>query len=143
MNFPRFDGENPYSWLYKANQYFNIHQTQNNDRIPMASFHLEGEALIWFQDTEGTGQVNTWDLFYKSCVTRFGPTAYDDPMESMTRLRQTSTIAVYKAQFEALSNRLRGLSEGYKLSCFLSGLNDEIRLHVRLLAPLLYYKLLL
>jgi hypothetical protein len=56
-------------------------------------------------------------------------------MESMTRLRQTNTVAMYKAQFEALSNRLRGLYEGYKLSCFLSGLNDEIRLHVRLLAP--------
>jgi hypothetical protein len=55
-------------------------------------------------------------------------------MESMTRLRQTRTVAVYKAQLEELSNRLRGLSEGYKLSCFLSGLNEEIRLPVRLLA---------
>ena len=106
-----------------------------NDKIPMASFHLEGEALIWFQDAEGSGQVNTWDLFYKTCMTRFEPTAYDDPMESMTRLRQTSTVAMYKAQFEAMSSRLRQLSEGYKLSCFLSGLNDEIRLPVRLLAP--------
>jgi hypothetical protein len=121
--------------LYNANQYFNLHETHENDKIPIASFHLEGEALIWFQDTEGTGQVNTWDSFYKSCITRFGPIAYDDPMESMTRLRQTSTVAVYKAQFEALSNRLRGLFEGYKVSCFLSGLNEEIRLLVRLLAP--------
>jgi hypothetical protein len=91
--------------------------------------------LIWFQDAEGTSQVNTWDSFYKSCITRFGPTAYDDPMESMTRLRQTSTVEVYKAQFEALTNRLRGLFEGYKLSCFLSGLNEEIKLLVKLLAP--------
>jgi hypothetical protein len=52
-------------------------------------------------------------------------------MKSLTRQRQTSTVAAYKA----LSNRLRGLSERHKLSYFLSGLKDEIRLHVRMLNP--------
>ena len=123
MDFPWFKGENPADWFYKAKQYFNIYETYDDDRISMASFHLEGEALIWFQDVKGTPQVNTWDSFFKSCMTRFGLTTYDDPMEVMTRLRQTSIMALYKAQFEALSNRLRGLTQGYKLSCFLSGSN--------------------
>jgi hypothetical protein len=68
-------------------------------------------------------------------MTRFGPTAYNDPMKAMMRLKQTSNVAVYKAEFEVLSNRLRHLTPGYKLNCFLSGLNEEIRLPVRLLAP--------
>lgn len=100
------------------------------DRIPIASFHMEGESLIWFQDAEYNDLVNSWDSFVKACLVRFRPTAYDDPMEALTCLRQITTVAAYKAQFEALSNRLRGLSEQYKLSCFLSGLKDEIRLLV-------------
>ena len=40
---------------------------------------------------------------------------------------------VYKGQFEALSNRIRGLSDSHKLSCFLSGLKDEVRLPVKVL----------
>jgi hypothetical protein len=39
---------------------------------------------------------------------------------------------LYKTQFEVLSNRLRGLSEKHKLSCFMSGLKDEIRFPLRL-----------
>ena len=66
---------------------------------------------------------------------RFGSTPYDDPMEALTKLRQTSTMAVYKAKFEALSNRIKGLSLMHKLSCFLSGLKNEIRLPVRMLTP--------
>ena len=62
-------------------------------------------------------------------------TAYDDPMEMLTRLRQTATVAMYKAQFEVLSNRIKGLSLAHKLSCFLSGLKDKIRLPVRMLNP--------
>ena len=56
-------------------------------------------------------------------------------MESFTRLKQSGSIVVYKGQFEALSNRIRGLSEGHKLSCFLSGLKDEERLPVEMLKP--------
>ena len=57
-------------------------------------------------------------------------------MEALTRLKQTSTVAVYKAEFEALSNRIKGLSSTHKMSCFLSGLREEIRLPVRMLNPL-------
>jgi hypothetical protein len=134
MDFPKFDRVDPANWLYKATQYFDFNQIQGMDRIPIASFHMEGEALIWFQDADYSGLIGNWDSFAKACLVRFGPTSYDDPMESLTRLRQTHSVAAYKAQFEALSNRLRGLTEPYKLSCFLSGLKDEIRLPVRMLA---------
>jgi hypothetical protein len=77
----------------------------------------------------------SWDNFEQAIQSRFGPNLYDDPMEALTRLRQTSSISIYKTQFEKLSNRLKGLSENYKLSCFLSGLMDDIRLPLRLLKP--------
>ena len=56
-------------------------------------------------------------------------------MGALTRLKQTSTMIAYKGNFEILSNRILGLSETHKLSCFLSGLKDEIRLPVRMLVP--------
>ena len=42
---------------------------------------------------------------------------------------------VYKGQFEVLSNKMRGLSNNHKLSCFLSGLKDEVRLPMKMLNP--------
>jgi hypothetical protein len=44
-------------------------------------------------------------------------------------------LSLYKTKFEVLSNRLKNLSEKYKLTCFLSGLKDEIRLPLRLMNP--------
>lgn len=54
-------------------------------------------------------------------------------MEALTRLKQNSIVAIYKVQFDTLSNRLKGLSERHKLSCFMSGLKDEIQFFVRML----------
>lgn len=54
-------------------------------------------------------------------------------MEALTKLKQTSSVEAYKSHFEALSNQLNGLYEHHKLSCFLSGLRDNIQLPARTL----------
>lgn len=121
--------------MYKAQQLFQVYNTPLNQRILLASYHIEDEALIWFQDAEEAGQFTSWEAFVRSLHIRFGTSAYDDPMETLTRLRQVSSIAQYKGQFEALSNRIKELSEKHKLSCFLNGLKDEIRLPIRMFNP--------
>jgi hypothetical protein len=80
------------------------------------------------------GQFPTWEDFLQALLTCFGP-VYDDPMESLMQLHQTSTVAEYTTQFEALSNRLRSLSDKNRLSCFLSSLKDEVRLPLRMMHP--------
>lgn len=56
-------------------------------------------------------------------------------MKQMQKLRQTSTAAAHKSQFEALSNWLEHILAHTKLSCFIGGLKDEIRYLVKLLNP--------
>ena len=48
---------------------------------------MEDEALVWFQDAEESGIFTSWDSFVKALHTRFGSSAYDDPMEALTKLR--------------------------------------------------------
>lgn len=95
---------------------------------------MEGEALIWFQDAEESRQFSMWDALVHALLTCFGP-AYDDPMKALMRLRQSSYVAEYTTQFQALSNRLHGVFENNRPSCFLNGLKDDIRLPVRMLNP--------
>ena len=76
----------------------------------MSSFHMDGEALVWFQEGEDAGVFGNWEALVQALLIRFGSIAYDDPMEALTRLRQTSTVALYKGEFEILSNRIKGLS---------------------------------
>lgn len=133
LDFPHFDGENTMGWIFKVNQYFEYHQTSPRCLF-MVSYHMDGEALVWYQDAVESRLFNNWDAFIRALQVRFGPTAYKDPMEALTRLKSTSTLVIYKAHFKSL-NRLRGLSEHHKLSCFLSRLNDEIHLAIHMLNP--------
>lgn len=45
LEFLRFDGVDPARWIYRAEQFFFYHQTPLNQRISIASFHLEEKAV--------------------------------------------------------------------------------------------------
>ena len=135
LDFPRFHGEDPTCWIYKTNKFFSFYGTPEHRKVLMASYHLNGEALIWFQDSEQVDGFASWEVLIIGLQTHFGTSTYDDPMEALTRLKQTTSMVSYKGNFEILSNRIKRLFESHKISCFLSGLKDEIRLPVRMLVP--------
>ena len=66
---------------------------------------------------------------------RFGLTRSEDFTGKLSKLRQTSTVLEYQKEFQKLSNRVKGLSEEYLNSVYLSGLKDEIRIGVQKLQP--------
>ena len=82
LDFPRFCGEEPTSWIYKANQYFNYYRILEPKKLTMASFHMEGEALVCFQEGEDAEVFGTWEALVQAMLIRFGSIAYDDPMEA-------------------------------------------------------------
>eukprot|EP00268_Persea_americana_P002743 TRINITY_DN10847_c0_g2_i2.p2 TRINITY_DN10847_c0_g2~~TRINITY_DN10847_c0_g2_i2.p2 ORF type:complete len:145 (+),score=23.88 TRINITY_DN10847_c0_g2_i2:142-576(+) len=50
LDFPRFKGgEDPTSWLCRAEQFFQFHETPEVERVSLASFHLEGNVQLWYQ----------------------------------------------------------------------------------------------
>ncbi|KAH9660390.1 hypothetical protein KPL70_024180 [Citrus sinensis] len=54
---------------------------------------------------------------------------------SITKLRQTGTVIEYQRQFERLADRTRNLPESFFISCFLSGLREDIKIGVQMVKP--------
>ena len=96
LEFPKFSGEDLASWVYKANQYFKYYISPITEKLMLASFHKEGEAFIWFQDSEKDGIVVDWESLIQALHIKFGATTYDDPMETLARLRQIASVSLYK-----------------------------------------------
>lgn len=65
--------------------------------------------MIWYRDLENSNTIVDWESFVKVFLSRFGPSLYDDPMKTLTRLRQVGYVEEYKVEFEVVFNRLRQL----------------------------------
>ncbi|KAL9426907.1 hypothetical protein AB3S75_033647 [Citrus x aurantiifolia] len=49
LEFPRYSGDDPTEWFNRVTQFFDYQETTNDQRVVLASFHLEGEANQWWQ----------------------------------------------------------------------------------------------
>ena len=95
--------KDPHGWIYKCEQYFEFKGIIPQQRVQLASFHLEEIALQWhwwFMTYRGP---LTWEEFTKSILLRFSPTGYEDPSEALTRLKQTSIVTSYQEAFKKLT----------------------------------------
>ncbi|XP_011027642.1 PREDICTED: transposon Ty3-G Gag-Pol polyprotein [Populus euphratica] len=135
LSFPKFSGNDPTGWVYKAEQFFEFQNIANDQRVQLASFHLEGLALQWHRWLTKYKGTLTWLEFTAAFLHRFGPTEYEDPSEALTRYRQVTTVAAYQEAFEGLSHRVDGLPEPFLVGCFIAGLRDDIRLDVKIKQP--------
>jgi hypothetical protein len=59
LDIPRFDGTDPMGWIFKINQFFDYHLTPDEQRLRIASFYMDEDALPWFQWMHSKGQILT------------------------------------------------------------------------------------
>ncbi|BBH02927.1 transposable element gene [Prunus dulcis] len=136
IEFPRFsDGDDPIEWIYKAEQYFDYFAVPSEKQVKMVSFHLDSEALQWYQWEECASSLSKWEDFTRAFCREFGSHGFEDFAESLFKLRQTGPLKDYIAEFRRLATRIRDLNPTFRLSCFVGGLKEELKHDVKLLRP--------
>ncbi|XP_006582654.1 uncharacterized protein [Glycine max] len=136
LDIPRFDGRDPLGWSFKMNQLFQYQNTSEEEKITVASLYLNDAALSWYQWMHNNGLITSWQAFLEALESRFAPTFYDDPKGALFKLVQRGSVNDYLTDFERLANRVIGLPPPFLLSCFISGLNPELRREVLALQPI-------
>ena len=63
-----------HKWLYKYNQYFNLEEIPEADKLKLASYYLDGMALYWHQNYTRNLEGNevTWAEYVDALCCRFG-----------------------------------------------------------------------
>lgn len=126
IDFPRFAGSDALQWIFQAEQFFDYYGVPDNHRLKIASVHLDGEVVPWFQRLQKAGKLTSWQAFTKSLECTYGPSIFDCPRYSLFRLTQDGSVAQFYAHFTALANRVDGVPEQILLDCFVSGLRKEL-----------------
>ncbi|KAK1327086.1 hypothetical protein QJS10_CPA01g00010 [Acorus calamus] len=135
IDFPRFDGIDPEGWLFQAEQYQELNGVTDAQMVPLASVHLQGDAIPWYHWLKQSIGLLTWQQFSRAICARFGSRQHIDPCSSLSKLSQTDTVREFITEFEKLVNLVPGMLESHQVSIFLSGLRANIRAGVRLLRP--------
>lgn len=86
--------EDPTSWICRVEQiFFQFHATPLEEQVVLASFHLEGEAQLWYQLLQQENALMTWEVFRVGLLACYG---------ELAELQQTSLVKEYQSKFEQL-----------------------------------------
>nr|TKR65765.1 hypothetical protein D5086_0000317890 [Populus alba] len=105
-DFPSFEGEEVHKWLYKCNQYFDLEEIPETDKLKLE--------------------------YVDALCCRFG--GQKDPLEELTEHKQEGDLEGYIRDFDMLWNRAQ-ISEKQALVFFLGGLEVEIKNLVKMFEP--------
>ena len=91
VEFPRFFGDDPTEWLNRVNRYFKFQEIAEDQKVRLASFHLEGVANQWWQwlqkALDEEQRTITWEVFEDELRARFGPSDAEDFNKALSRVK--------------------------------------------------------
>lgn len=130
LDFPKFNGDDPMTWIFRAEQYFSYYGTPDFQRVIVASVNFEGDVVPWFQLLQKSRVITDWLSLIKAIEDEYGPSIYEKPRTKLFKLQQSGTADDFCKEFVALANRTEGISDEAMLDCFTGGLKPEVRREV-------------
>ena len=120
LQIPVFSGEDVQGWIYRVENYFEVHQFGKKDRLLAVTLCLEGAPLNWFK---------------RRLLERFQASREGSALEQFLSIQQTSSVREYVDQCESFAGQLGYTSESVQESTFTKGLKEEVRSAVRIAEP--------
>jgi hypothetical protein len=82
IDMRKFDGKGPITWIFRMDQFFDIHQVPNLQKVTFASLYLEPQQFVWYQwlCEHKKKTIISWSIFTEELIS------YHDDVKSNTQL---------------------------------------------------------
>ncbi|XP_058008100.1 uncharacterized protein LOC131182808 [Hevea brasiliensis] len=127
--------KDPLGWLSRCQLFFKHQSTLEEEKVGLASIHLEGIAQLWYLQLIQDNPEPTWTDFESQCNKRFGPPIRSNKLGELAKLKQTGSVEDYQNKFETLVSRAGTLTQLQKIQLYISGLQEYIAVEVELHQP--------
>ena len=90
--------------MYKVDQLFAMNAVAFDQKVRVASIHLEGEAIAWhrsYMRSRSCVDDPSWTVYILALNEKFGE-EFEDSMEALKNLTQTGSVKEYQAEFDRL-----------------------------------------
>jgi hypothetical protein len=147
MDFPKFDGSNPQEWLRMTKKYFDMVFVPEDAKFDYAQMYITGKADTWLRNSGVLEENLTWNQFCDALLIRFSTNSSYDVVDEFNSIKQGSnTVSDYTDRFEEKMADYRKenpeVKDTYYIKCYVNGLREEIRHHLKSFEPRTLYQVL-
>ena len=74
IDMRKFDGKDPATWILQMEQFFDLNNVQNTQKVRMATLYLEPNQFVWYQWLCSRKQFITWEIFTEELIAHYEDT---------------------------------------------------------------------
>ena len=74
IDMRKFDGKDPATWILQMEQFFNLSNVQNTQKVRIATLYLEPNQFVWYQWLFSRKQIITWEIFTEELTAHYEDT---------------------------------------------------------------------
>ncbi|KAL4025181.1 hypothetical protein IC575_013559 [Cucumis melo] len=135
IEMPVFTGEDPDSWLFRAERYFQIHKLTDSEKMLVSTISFDGPALNWFRSQEERDKFTSWSNMKERLLIRFRSNKDGTLSGQFLRIKQEGTVEEYINLFDKMVAPVNDLPERVILDTFMNGLLPWVRSEVFFCRP--------
>jgi len=80
-------------------QYFNLHNVQNTQKVCIATLYLEPNQFAWYQWLFSRKEIVTWEIFTEEMITHYEDTKSNIFISQLINLKQKGSMLEHIEDF--------------------------------------------
>ena len=98
----KFDGRDPGTWILQMEQFFDLHNVKNTQKVCIATLYLEPNQFVWYQWLFSHKQFVTWAIFIEEMIEHYEDTKRNTLFRQLINLKQKGSMAEHIEEFQKL-----------------------------------------
>ena len=135
IDMRKFDGKDPATWILQMEQFFDLNNVQNTQKVRMATLYLEPNQFVWYQWLCSRKQFITWAIFTEELIAHYEDTKSNTFFSQLISLKQKGSVMEHIEEFQKLNIRVKDIPEEHRIDVFIGSLKDNIQHDVHLWEP--------
>ena len=135
IDMRNFDGKDLSTWILQMEQFFNLNNVQNTQKVHTATLYSKPNQFLWYQWLCSHKQFITWAIFMEELIAHYEDTKSNTFFSQLISLKQKGSIMEHIEEFQKLNIRVKYIPEEHRIDVFIGSLKDNIQHDVRLWEP--------
>jgi hypothetical protein len=131
----KFDGKDPITWILQMEQFFDLHNVPQTQKVQIASLYLEPNQFVWYRWICSRKSLVTWTIFTEEMITHYEDTRSNTFFSQLINLKQKGSVTEHIENFQRLNIKVTDIPDEHLIDVFIGTLKDNIQHEVHLWEP--------
>ena len=109
IDMRKFDGKDPATWILQMEQFFDLNNVKNTQKVRMETLYLEPNQFVWYQWLCSHKQFITWAIFTEELIAHYEDTKSNTFFSQLINLKQKGSIMEHIEEFQKLNIRVKNI----------------------------------